>query len=434
MSTTNRFIEFMQDEEVLDMYITGAAGTGKTTDLAYSVKYCIQYDIPYVVCAFTHKACGILRSKLPDNALVMTLHSLLKKCPTINTDATSTKHLNSNIRVGEMGQRPIVMFLDEYSFVGEKDYIDIRDEQEDGMKVVWLGDPHQLPPVGDQPAVVPEGEYQVFLTKQYRNDNPLQQPLTKLIGMMQGETPTPLEAVPGYFERGLDIVTAYQECDTDKTLLAYTNKRVQELNEAIAGRDHQLPGDMLFSPNTHKEYQFVQWVDPQYVTYIDIHFADGPLTLGTKYKTLEHLISSGLCSFAEVIDEDGETKIFATEFGHYNYKVTKQNLEQLAVNANVEIENQFPELKAAQWARVNNTHTLAKVRAKAWRDCLSFKDCVICLDFNFATTVHKSQGSTYTSVFVDAEDIYQCANRDFSMYLRLMYVALSRASKYVGTN
>ncbi len=438
MSTTNKFIEFVQDDEAMDMYITGAAGTGKTTDLSYSVTYCIDNDIPYVVCAYTHKACGILRSKLPSNALVMTLHSLLKKRPTINTDATSTSHINQNIRLGDLEEPPRVMFLDEYSFVGERDYTDIRDSQEQEgkppMKVVWLGDPHQLPPVGDQPAVIPEGDYQVVLTKQYRNDNPLQGPLTKLIGMMSGAAPEPLLSVPGYFERNLDIVDSYMNCTEDKVILAFTNERVQWLNQAIAGKDLPDEGEELFSPNTHKHYKFVRWVPPEYVTHIDIHFSDGPLILGSKYKTLENLIDTGLCDFAEVIDDFGDTKIFATVYGHYDYKVTKEKLEREAVSLNREIEQQYPDVKAAQWARMNNTSPLAKKRAKAWRDCLSFKDCVICLDFSYAVTVHKSQGSTYHSVFVDTNDLYKCAQRNFPMYLRLMYVAISRASKYVGTN
>ena len=54
------FKEFMADENAWDMYIKGAAGTGKTTSLAAGVQYCIDNEIPYVCCSYTHKACGIL--------------------------------------------------------------------------------------------------------------------------------------------------------------------------------------------------------------------------------------------------------------------------------------------------------------------------------------------------------------------------------------
>ena len=154
------FQAFMQDREAWDMYITGAAGTGKTTKLKEKVQYCIDNEIPYVVCAFTHKACGILRSKLPPGACVRTLHSFLGKRPCINTNATKKEHVNQNVRSqgldtksSETDEEPEVLFLDEYSMVGEKDFMDIREAQDSDydsipeLKVVWIGDPHQLPPV-----------------------------------------------------------------------------------------------------------------------------------------------------------------------------------------------------------------------------------------------------------------------------------------------
>ncbi|MGL5567505.1 MAG: ATP-binding domain-containing protein [Plesiomonas sp.] len=49
-------------------------------------------------------------------------------------------------------------------------------------------------------------------------------------------------------------------------------------------------------------------------------------------------------------------------------------------------------------------------------------------------TVHKSQGSTYDTVYVDTEDLYRCAAINIKQYLKLMYVALSRASNKVITN
>lgn len=43
------FKAFMKDEDALDMYVTGAAGTGKTTQCRKDVQYCIDNKIPYVV-------------------------------------------------------------------------------------------------------------------------------------------------------------------------------------------------------------------------------------------------------------------------------------------------------------------------------------------------------------------------------------------------
>lgn len=442
-STLSTFKQFISSS-AWNMYVTGAAGTGKTTDLRHSVQYCIENEIPYVVCAFTHKACGILRTKLPEGALVTTLHSFLKKCPSINQDATSVKHVNTNIKVGEVQIRPKVVFIDEYSMVGEKDWLDLGEMQDtnyDGkcdMQIVWLGDPNQLPPVGDVSCVQPEGSYQVKLTKIYRNDNPLQIPLNALISYMTGTKVKPLQSVPGFFERDLDIVDRY--CDNpeaDQVILAYTNKRVEELNQRIhytlTGRSEVIEGDTLFSPSTQQLYTFLRWVPKDEVTYIDMHWTD-PLHLGSKYKTLENLINSDLCDFCEVETEEGDVLIHAVIFGHYAFKRQRDSLINEAVESNQAIENNHKGFKASGWASANREHPLARKRAKAWRDCLGFKDCVICVDFNHAMTVHKSQGSTYEKVYLDMEDISQVATKDINMYCRLAYVGISRAEIYVGTN
>jgi len=431
------FKQFLADEQAWDMYITGAAGTGKTTGLADGVQYCIDNEIPYVVCAFTHKACGILRSKLPPGAKVKTLHSFLGKRPCINTNATKKEHVNQNTKSSETDDEPKVLFLDEYSMIGEKDFLDIREAQDSDydaipeLKVVWIGDKHQLPPVGDMPAVVPDDNYHVILTKIWRNDNPLQQPLNALISYMEGEQPAPLEPVPGYFERGFNLMHEYGNCDDDKVVLAYTNKRVETLNADIAGKLYPDEQDRVFSPTTQKFYEFRGWIeDPE---YIDLHYSD-PLHLGSKYRTLENLIKSGLCKFALLEDEDGDIWQHAVLFGHYEYKIAKENLEAEAVESNKAIESKYRGYKAAAWGRANPQTKLSRARSKAWRDCLSFKDCVICIDFPYAMTVHKSQGSTFHTVLVDTDDLATCAERNFDMYLKLTYVAISRASHRVVTN
>jgi len=431
------FKKFMSDNQAWDCYISGAAGTGKTTSLAKCVQHCIDNEIPYMCVSYTHKACGILRSKLPPEAAVCTLHSFLGKRPVINVHATKKEHVNQNTKSSQASSKPKVMFLDEYSMIGEKDFMDIREIQDPDydavpeLKVVWIGDEYQLPPVGDMPAVVPSGDYQILLTKQWRNDNPLQIPLTALISYIEGANPAPLDAVPGYFERGLDIVEEYKLGKADQIMLAYTNRRVEELNAKIAGKLYPDEWDRVFSPTTQKCYEFKGWVEnPQ---YIDLHYSD-PLMLGSKFRTLENLVKSGLCRFAILEDDGGDVWQHAVMFGHYEYKVTKEQLESDAVDSNKAIEAKYKGFKAAGWAKNNSQTKLARTRSKAWRDCLSFKDCVICIDFPYAQTVHKSQGSTYHTVMIDTNDLGTCADRNFGMYLKLMYVAISRASHRVITN
>lgn len=434
------FESFIQDPAAWDMYITGRAGTGKTTDCGAIVEYCIQHDIAHVICAYTHKACRVLRTKLPAGANVVTLHSYLNKRPTLNQSATSKKQLHSNKQMAMPDQVKLII-IDEYSMVGERDYADIRalqDEDYDGnaeVKVLWLGDPYQLPPVGDTQSVQPEGNYQVLLKeiKRQAADNPLGVPIAQLVSYIEGADPEPLQASKS-FVRGANLTTAFAACESDnKVLLCYTNKAVQEYNQAIAGKSEPVKGDKLWSPDLQQFVTFERVLPKASVDYIDLAFGER-LVLNTKYRTLEHLLKSDLYEFCEVIDEDGNTMVYAFVFGHYTYKVLRDSLSDGATKSNNAIKLQAGNVQPTAWAKANDKHPLARARSKAWRDFLSFNDCVICLDFPHAMTVHKSQGSTYDYVFVDTQDIGQLVNTNWKLYLKLMYVALSRASKQVVTN
>lgn len=449
MRVLETFKLFKADPDAWDMYVTGAAGTGKTTELRHSVQHCIDSDIAYVVCAYTHKACDILRAKLPDGANVTTLHSFLKKRPTINQHATDKKRLQTNSQMGTP-DKPVVMFVDEYSMIGEKDGLDIRAEQDPeyegapALKVVWLGDKNQLDPVGDMTFVIPYGKYVVTLTKIWRQavDNPLLDTLSNLVDMIEGnKAVAPLTANPS-FVRGIDIVADIQDLRVsadqydvsdhlDYVLLAYTNQRVEELNALIEQAEVPYEDCKVFSPTTKQTYKFITWLDN--VPYIDTPF-NGEVHLGSKYKTLEYLAKTKNCQFAELEDLDGSIVIAAIVFGHYQFKLKSNELKAAAAKSNKDIEDKYRGYKAAAWAKNNSTNKLARARAKAWHDFLSFDECVMCIDFTHAMTVHKSQGSTYETVYIDTEDLYKCAKLNPTQYLKLMYVAISRASKIVYTN
>jgi hypothetical protein len=428
------FKDFITDGNGWDMYVTGRAGTGKTTDLATSVQYCMDNNVEYRVCAFTHKACRILASKLPPGALIQTLHSFLKKRPMINQDASNVKHMQRNVKQGA-SDKASILFIDEYSMIGERDLMDIRDiqdaDEEHPMKVVWLGDPNQLPPVGDMQSVNPTGKYCLTLTKVYRQaaSNPLMTPLNQLVSYIEGATPQALVSNDNFI-REQDIVEWYendQPCDS--VMLAYTNKRVQDLNARAQGYSLPKPGDKVFNASNRQHYTFVRELESYEVFCIDLPFGLDLLQLGSKYKTLEFIRDQDY-SFAELEDEDGELHQFCYVFGHHNYKVAKEQLMSTAAGSNAAIGVDNP----AEWARANYDTAKAKTRAKAWRQFLSFNECVCCLDFAHALTVHKSQGSTYERVYVDTQDLGLAADFDFKLYLKLMYVAISRASDTVVTN
>lgn len=437
------FKKFMSDREAETMYITGQAGTGKTTSLGELIQFCIDYGIVYHVCAYTHTACDILRSKLPREAEdhISTLHSFLKKRPTINPDANHVKKLEGNSTAGTHEIPIDVLWIDELSQIGEKDNQDVVAKQyelEDeypNMKVVYIGDPNQLPPVGDMPGVEPYGDYHIHLDKIYRqaSDNMLIIPLTQLVGFINGKKPEPLVTGDNFIRDKEYLLEDYKKEEGNKILLAYTNQRVQDMNFEIMGRDKPIPGDRLFSPTAHEYFEFIDFCPSELVGEVQQY--NGTLKLGTKYRSLEKIIEYNLCEFYELKNlSTNQIGLYPVIFGTKNYMNAKDEAAELAVKVNKEIETTHNVDKAAIWAKLNWQDPLAKKRGKAWSKYLSIKSNIFSMDFAHAMTIHKAQGSTYKTVFLDTLDLAKCMDRDYIMYCKLFYVALSRASDKVITN
>lgn len=429
-------VKFLDDTQAYEMYITGRAGTGKTTALCGVVEHLQAEEISYIVCAFTHKACGVLRAKLPPDAHITTLDSFLKKRPGINKRATKAGHVDVRLKMGKPKAYSVIV-IDEYGMVGEKDYVDLvaLQDSEDGLpaaKVIYVGDSYQLPPVKDLQAIEPCGDYCVQLLKVHRTERQdLLDISTKLVSYIDGAEPAPL-ASSEHFRRGEDIVQAYKKSDADKVLLAWTNERVQQLNFEIAGRDAPIEHDELWNATLRHDLVFIGYSDRQQVEVILT--PTGELPSNTKYRTLEFLLEQPYIDFIEVRNVTLNcTHTLAVCFGTNNHKLLLRKLTENAVNDNKIIETKHNE-KAAAWCKRNSKSTLAKRRAQAWRRLLSVKEAVCCVDFPFAMTVHKCQGSTYDEVYLDTDDLAKCSNVNFTMYARLFYVAVTRATKLVVTS
>ncbi len=446
--TLETFVKFMEHETAHEMYITGKAGTGKTTSLGELAEYCLDNQIEHNISAYTHNAVKVLASKMPEKACLSTLHSYLTKRPTINTYATKVKHVDSNTLTGE--SREIgVLFVDEFSMVGGDDYKDIRAAQYDiegnlKMKVLYIGDMNQLPPVGDTQDIEPCGDFVVWLTKVYRQegDNQLLDTLLDLDSYISGATPKPLVEHDTLLLKR-DIIKEYNDRRNTAVILAYTNKRVQGLNAEIEGKQRPDIGDAVFSPTIRKTGHLVRINEkPKCIMPIMGEL----ITTETKFNPLKTLRILEGVDFFDVEEETEKSKTViprACVFGHKNYRNMQLSLKTKATNIQLLVSKQLNSdmveqlgVKQAtrQWLFNNPTHELTKARAKAWREFLTFDKCVICLDFVHAMTVHKSQGSTYDTVILDIKDVGICANKNYNMYLRLLYVAVSRASNLVITN
>ena len=72
-------------------------------------------------------------------------------------------------------------------------------------------------------------------------------------------------------------------------------------------------------------------------------------------------------------------------------------------------------------------------RYNEWKKFFAFKEFFADVKYTFSSTIHKLQGSTYDTVYVDLVSLAQSFEytKDKDLFYRLIYVALTRAAKHI---
>lgn len=413
-------VDFIKDEKHLDAFITGPAGTGKTTRLKEVCEILSKTNYTFQVVAYTHKAKQVLINKLPKNTPVNTLHSFLKKRPGINEKAKHLKAIMTSTQHG-VPEALDLLIIDEYSFVGEKDDISLCELQDEmlvdkPLHILYVGDTNQLPPIGAPSNLVACGPYWEKLTVVHRTDNDILIALSNLVTFIEGsKKPFYLEETEN-FKRKQDIKSLYLDnMESNKILLAFTNKRVQQLNFDIQGSDIPIANDLLFVSSIRCVVRLISKLNKVNSIYTP---SGNYIDTSTKYNPLGYLHNLNYVEFYDVeiiqtFNEDlpiGKRLNIATIFGTFNNKIIRDNLGKNLVKA-------------------NKSGTNSK---NIYREYKTINDCVCISDFNHCMTIHKSQGSEYDYVYLDSEDLKSCI--DIVTRLKLLYVGVSRAKKIVFLN
>lgn len=154
----------------------GFAGTGKTTVIKTLIKW-LREDHNVAVAAFTGKACNVLMRKgIPAS----TLHSLMYDVFE-NEDGTIDFHIKPFL-AGE----PSLIIVDEASMVSTQLYNDLM---RFGKPVIFVGDPGQLEPVGDNPNLMKSPDFTLTKIHRQAEASPI---LSLATAIRQGK---PLQAV-----------------------------------------------------------------------------------------------------------------------------------------------------------------------------------------------------------------------------------------------
>ena len=402
-------------------YITGYAGTGKSTALLKQLTTIAgkDKDDTIVLCP-THKAAHRLLPKIPFGIEIKTIHSLLGWIPAINENAEKIEHIDIVAKTDRKIEEYNTFIIDEGGMMSEEMFMelvakieDARNFDTDGIKIYVYLDPYQLLPVKGRQIQLDE-EFTTKLTTQHRAESPDVVALfTKFVEFLEGTNTKDLKIDFSENVKKVSTTEAVQLFDITKDrLLAYTNEVVGWYNKEISiyngiqsfvGQHVQLGSnpDLVYVEDMIDKSDVV--LSDVITWYLDNNMLLQNSKISAKYMELEFstLLKLDGVEFAKVAI-NGTTKIVPVVLGIYNaYSLTKQ-------------------IKAAAIKDKKNYKFIYALN-KAYT-----------MDYKFASTVHKAQGSEFDAVFVDVNDIKKSILPNYyDTYARLMYVALSRAKKKV---
>lgn len=384
------FKEFLAGDDQFRV-LKGYAGTGKTTLLDFFIDVA-QYgeglpkSFNSVVTATTNKAVKVLRDKV-DYSDFMTIHSLLN----IKPKKKGTQEIFEQVTYNQQDYSAYdLVIIDECSMISEKLLGIITDQLEPlGIKVLFCGDPAQLPPINEDGSdcfEFPGWE----LTKVIRHSDTISHKAktvrnnTSLVNIRQLLTPPDIEYVS--LKEMRDMYSNWRDNPDSIRLLCWTNKRVLQWNQKLRKSAYPEPPKHRFTAG-------------------DIVIANKPCK-----KNGDHIVMLN--------SEEGEVVSAEEQYDSWRLKVKKFSGGTAYLNVIKREYASTHKKDLQQFAAANN-----------WSDFWKEKDRYHEIRHAYALTTHKSQGSTFGRVVIDPRDINK--NRDIKERNQLLYVAMTRAAEQV---
>ena len=427
--------------------LSGYAGTGKTYLSRHLLQQVDDLGMCWTVVAPTHKAVGVLRQQLAWAALQptwypSTIHRLLRlklkrqgdveRCEETEQTAASLENLG-------------LVLVDEASMVDSTLLeIALRCAHPFRTRLVFVGDPAQLPPVGEptSPVFAMGRAAAASLTEVVRHQGPVLQLATGLRnGQLPCRQPPALPAVRDSHGQvavlpRTDWLAAAQaalrrgaELDNPDhaRILCYTNRALEQLVPIARRAIHGEMADQL--PVLPGEVLITRSAVMAPACRAGEEAAEEPdMLLGSNRELVVRDVTPERCDLADfgIGSGDGLTApvidTLSTEVEAGESRLTLRLLPPAGSSARAELDGLMRQLR--QQAR-----DAGKQAGRAlWRRYFLVRDAFASLGPAAVLTVHRSQGSTFGEVFV-AGDVFWPT--DEVLRRQLVYVAVSRASQAV---
>ena len=383
--------------------LKGYAGTGKTYLLAYLVDELAMQGKRVYVCAPTHKAAQVLREKIGDDWITtQTIHAFLGL--RLVPDKQGGYRLQPE--KGRHLPKEAIVVVDEASMIGVEEWGHITAAT--GLTWLFAGDPAQLPPVNEEPspALSVPGPTLEEIVRQAQ-ENPIIQLATEVRSgdrvtwkgqMKQDEGIGVTNNADAFLRSAIRAFEsdAFRMDATHARILAYRNRTVSDYNAAVRSA--------IFE---HAEERFVKG---EWLIARDTWFNDG----------IPYLINSEEVRVQKAVEDED-----------IDLKTGEWKVWRLTVRGRGDFRKRtLPILHESEYARFDEELTHYRKAAlkndKKWDAFYALKERFARVDYAYACTIHKAQGSTFDTAFVDRRDAMVCQGPERQA---LLYVAVTRPAR-----
>jgi len=226
-------LEWSKQRLQKEFKLGGYAGTGKTTLVKTLLKELKLLQHRVIVCAFTGKAVHVLQKK---GITAQTLHSLM-----YNVEVDPKTGEVSFYRRDFLESSPTLIIVDEASMISTDLYYDLKSF---GKLLLFVGDPGQLEPVGDNPNLMLSPDFVLQTIHRQAQNSPIITLATKV--RQGGKIDYCKSEALNVLTKGATDIGAAVKADQ---LLCATNKVRNNMNNSIRShlglRGYITPGEKL---------------------------------------------------------------------------------------------------------------------------------------------------------------------------------------------
>lgn len=465
-------MEFLADRNKKYFCISGSAGTGKSTILKELIR---GWERKTCITAPTHEAVEVIGTMTGLKA--ETLHKLLGLRPDMDLEDFDSKNmLFSQLATNNMMEYSLIC-VDESSMINE-DLLNIikNSSRGFGVKIIFMGDRMQLPPVNldFSPVFYDEDIEQVQLIKVERQAgcNPLMKVYDNILSNILSEKDLFPYEDDVIVDDGKELGIRF-----NKTYESFAEQIIKHLTSEEYNQDRSLYKILCYENNTVKKWN--NYVRKMIYGGISEPFKDGEVlksyTAIYDYDMqMMKLRNSGEYFISDIQEDKFLYEEYINKHNSNFIELTGFRMTLNPVNHGIgftffvmdmtdENKKKFVPIEQKLYWKAKKASP--QERKWMWMEYYKFRSsCLITetmkvdplerdtrypnkkheikkdLDFAYALTIHKSQGRTYKSVFIDGKDVANL--RKFStskkpthfLANRLNYVALSRPTDMAYVN